>query len=165
MNKHIPCKRCSGRGFINWTFSEGNTGTATSYICPDCNGSGDTVVPMTNADRIRAMSDEQLAAWAINEAQKIGLRYTSSEDGLLDWLQQTAEMDPSAREGIAITDQDIINALRCCATIDGIGCATCISKGLEEDMLSCSDALKIIAADRLEELTASQHVMTMREDV
>lgn len=31
-------------------------------------------------------------------------------------------------------------------------------------MLSCADALKILAADRLEELTASQHVMTMRED-
>ena len=63
-----------------------------------------------------------------------------------------------------MTDQEIINALRCCATIDGSGCATCISKGLEEDMLSCSDALKILAAERLEELTASQHVMTMRED-
>lgn len=91
MNKRIPCKRCSGRGFINWTFSEGNTGTETSYICPDCNGSGDIVVPMTNADRIRAMSDEELAAWAINEAPKIGFRYTSSEAGLLKCIQQPAE--------------------------------------------------------------------------
>ena len=45
----------------------------------------------TNADRIRAMSDEELAAWAINEAPKIGLRYTSSETGLLKWLQQPVE--------------------------------------------------------------------------
>ena len=45
----------------------------------------------TNADRVRAMSDEELAAWAINEAPKIGFRYTSSETGLLKWLKQSAE--------------------------------------------------------------------------
>lgn len=45
----------------------------------------------TNADRVRAMSDEELAAWAINEAPKIGFRYTSSETGLLKWLKQPAE--------------------------------------------------------------------------
>ena len=49
--------------------------------------------PQTNADRIRAMSDEELAAWAINEAPKIGFRYTSSETGLLMWLKQSAEED------------------------------------------------------------------------
>ena len=49
--------------------------------------------PQTNADRIRAMSDEELAAWAINEAPKIGFRYTSSETGLLMWLKQPAEED------------------------------------------------------------------------
>lgn len=47
--------------------------------------------PLTNADRVRTMSDEELAAWAINEAPKIGFRYTSSETGLLMWLQQPAE--------------------------------------------------------------------------
>ena len=49
--------------------------------------------PLTNADRVRAMSDEELAAWAINEAPKIGFRYTSSEAGLLKWLKQLAEED------------------------------------------------------------------------
>ena len=49
--------------------------------------------PQTNADRVRAMSDEELAAWAINEAPKIGFRYTSSETGLLMWLKQSAEED------------------------------------------------------------------------
>ena len=49
--------------------------------------------PLTNADRVRAMSDEKLAAWAINEAPKIGFRYTSSETGLLEWLKQPAEED------------------------------------------------------------------------
>lgn len=49
--------------------------------------------PLTNADRVRTMSDEELAAWAINEAPKIGFRYTSSETGLLEWLKQPAEED------------------------------------------------------------------------
>ena len=47
----------------------------------------------TNADRVRAMGDEELAAWAINEAPKLGFRYTSSETGLLKWLKQPAEED------------------------------------------------------------------------
>lgn len=45
----------------------------------------------TNADRIRAMNDKELAAWVINEAPKIGFRYTSSETGLLKWLKQPTE--------------------------------------------------------------------------
>ena len=49
--------------------------------------------PLPNADRVRAMSDEELAAWAINEAPKIGFRYTSSKTGLLKWLKQPAEED------------------------------------------------------------------------
>ena len=49
--------------------------------------------PLTNANRIRAMSDEELAAWAINEAPKIGFGYISSETGLLKWLKQSAEED------------------------------------------------------------------------
>ena len=49
--------------------------------------------PLTNADRVRAMSDEELAAWAINEAPKIGFGYTSSETGLLKWLKRPAEED------------------------------------------------------------------------
>ena len=51
------------------------------------------VKSLTNADRVRAMSDEELAAWVINEAPKIGFRYTSSEAGLLKWLKQLAEED------------------------------------------------------------------------
>ena len=47
----------------------------------------------TNADRIRAMSDEELADWAINKAPNIGKCYTDSRLGVLDWLQQPAEED------------------------------------------------------------------------
>ena len=46
---------------------------------------------LTNADRIRAMSDEELSDWAINKAPSIGKRYTDSRLWLLNWLQQPAE--------------------------------------------------------------------------
>lgn len=48
---------------------------------------------LTNADRIRAMSDEELSDWAINKAPSIGKRYTDSRLGLLNWLQQPVEED------------------------------------------------------------------------
>lgn len=48
---------------------------------------------LSNADRIRSMSDEELADWAINKAPSIGKNYTDSRLGLLDWLQQPAEED------------------------------------------------------------------------
>lgn len=95
MNKHIPCKRCSGSRFIYVTFSEGNTGTATPYICPDCNGSGFQLVQATNADCIRAMSDEELAnlltyysnngGWVTEIGRKV------CYEGIVDWLRQPAE--------------------------------------------------------------------------
>lgn len=99
MNKRIPCKRCSGRGFINWTFSEGNTGTATCCTCPECSGSGDIVVPMTNADRIRAMSDEELAVLLIggcrgskcNEQEQNEYGSVNCYQCRLKWLRQPAE--------------------------------------------------------------------------
>ena len=55
----------------------------------DCTGSEANIV--TNADRIRAMSDEELANWVVNKAPNIWIQYTDSELGLLDWLQQPAE--------------------------------------------------------------------------
>ena len=48
---------------------------------------------ITNADRIRAMSDEELASWALYAAQTIGMRYSNSLLGLVDWLKQPAEGD------------------------------------------------------------------------
>lgn len=48
---------------------------------------------LTNADRIRSMSDEELSDWAINKAPSIGKRYTDSRLGLLNWLQQPVEED------------------------------------------------------------------------
>lgn len=45
-------------------------------------------IPMTNADRIRAMSDEKLAAW-MDKCNAYGERADANE--WLTWLQQPAE--------------------------------------------------------------------------
>ena len=58
-----------------------------------------------------------------------------------------------------MTDQEIIKALRCCASI-----ASCYKCPLFQTEMICRAMLKSAAADRLEELTESQHVMKMRED-
>ena len=49
--------------------------------------------PKTNADRIRAMSDEELAKWALYKAKEIGREYNDSFLGLIKWLKQPAEDD------------------------------------------------------------------------
>lgn len=50
MKKKIPCPECKGNGY---------------FACSSCGGSGALEVDMTRADRLRAMSDEELAAyWA-----------------------------------------------------------------------------------------------------
>ena len=47
--------------------------------------------PRTNADRIRAMSDEELAEWIVSHDNKCKECGTLSKDGYIDWLRQPAE--------------------------------------------------------------------------
>ena len=67
-----------------------------------CKQPCDTIVPMTNADRIRAMSDEELADFmdgvqreeceTIHEVKQDGtFRFESLRNGWLLWLNQPAE--------------------------------------------------------------------------
>ena len=94
--KKIVCYNCGGHGFITTTYENGQT----SAICPVCGGIGSHEIQMTKADRIRAMSDDELAEflWDFNLADvstvKMGefgphmFRYR-----LKEWLQQPAEED------------------------------------------------------------------------
>ena len=92
--KKLVCYNCGGHGFITATYESGQT----SAICPVCGGIGTHEIQMTNADRIRAMSDEELAN--IIECP-YGNPYFdehlpckgSCHDCLLIWLQQPAEED------------------------------------------------------------------------
>lgn len=65
MKKTIPCPECRGRGFIN--YSTDNSMCATS--CNNCNGTGSLEVTMTNFDRIKAMSVEEMAEMLYEEME------------------------------------------------------------------------------------------------
>lgn len=90
------CPECNGRGESTYyveTDRDENTVTveARKGICRTCNGSGKKL--MTNADRIRAMSDEELAEF-ITEKQcgwctEIGREMYRQNN--LHWLKQPVE--------------------------------------------------------------------------
>ena len=97
--KKLVCYNCGGHGFITATYESGQT----SAICPVCGGIGTHEIQMTNADRIRAMSDEELAEflWNFNLADVSTVKM--GEFGphmfrhrLKEWLQMPAEEDDHA---------------------------------------------------------------------
>lgn len=47
--------------------------------------------PKTNADRIRAMSDEELAEWLNGQYEYASIMGWQHDSSLLDWLQSEAE--------------------------------------------------------------------------
>ena len=101
------CPYCGGRGYIN-QFEEIDCGCRTwMNECIACKGTGSILHPETNADRIRAMSDEELAEELVIEIEGLfpslvyvpmatGNIYISrdkAEKEMLEYLQQPAEED------------------------------------------------------------------------
>ena len=82
--KKIVCYNCGGHGFITATYESGQT----SAICPVCGGIGTHEIQMTNADRIRAMTDEELAELLFQVGYDNGW---GMKEYALEWLQQPAE--------------------------------------------------------------------------
>lgn len=80
------CKDC-------WNFDRCNAiGRTVDFAVDDgvCR-EFDECKPQTNADRIRAMSDEELAKFLYTDPMCEGQRYCSEygcEDCILDWLRQ-----------------------------------------------------------------------------
>lgn len=92
------CPECHGRGVAKyWVEVDIDENSATlqarECICKQCNGSGEK--SKTNADRIRAMSDEELVRF-IEETQIAGCPTparrcrASCKECILKWLQQPA---------------------------------------------------------------------------
>ena len=88
--KKIVCYNCGGHGFITATYESGQT----SAICPVCGGIGTHEIQMTNADRIRAMSDEELLGFLMQVQDATINRFAKFElpnyNALADWLQMPA---------------------------------------------------------------------------
>jgi hypothetical protein len=98
------CNKCWGTGHVHG----GDDNSTWTKTCEYCKGIGFIRVHMTNADRIRAMTDEELAEWlartqieAIKDAMTIlRLPYDESDEIVemgkaetLEWLQQPAKGD------------------------------------------------------------------------
>ena len=77
--KKLVCYNCGGHGFITATYENGQT----SAICPVCGGIGSHEIQMTNADRIRAMSDEELDAFLYQVGYYNGW---DLEEYVLEWI-------------------------------------------------------------------------------
>ena len=93
MTKQIVCAVCEGRGFVSWANNTEDTCSTGSKTCPHCNGTGVLEVPMTNADRIRAMSDEELAMflrWDICTKIRGDNRMCNGwcDERVAEWLKQ-----------------------------------------------------------------------------
>lgn len=96
------CPYCGGHGYIN-QFEDIEGGCrAWSKTCIACNGTGTILCQETNADRIRKMSDEELAKFIATPCQcevrpkRDGFRECGNDlclQYLLKWLQQPAEGD------------------------------------------------------------------------
>ena len=107
MIKEVPCMECDGKGFIA-KFGEYSV---WSERCPNCGGTGIVKVPVTNADKIRAMSDEELSDIFLRadfckccEHEKDGVcnyicaypnipLYDGCKQAALTWMKQPAEED------------------------------------------------------------------------
>lgn len=64
MKKLIRCPECKGQGYFTIVTGDRNDYCGViGQACSSCGGSGALEVDMTRADRIRAMSDEELAAY------------------------------------------------------------------------------------------------------
>ena len=87
----MTCPDCGNMIAYNSYFS--------AFYCPRCGGIFKKVKPMTNADRIRAMSDEELSVWIasmttvceccaeINECESPKC-FNKCLHGVEDWLKQ-----------------------------------------------------------------------------
>ena len=88
------CPECYGKGeaiYYVETDRDENTVTVKKIkdICHTCNGSGKK--PQTNADRIRAMSNEELATDLLDMFEEICEDGVPCKEWMLGWLKQTAE--------------------------------------------------------------------------
>ena len=88
-NKLVSCPQCGGFGFTSTPVSTDYEITVCrAKTCELCHGAGVIAAPTTYADRIRAMSDEELAEFLYQVGYDNGW---GLEEYVLEWLQQPCE--------------------------------------------------------------------------
>lgn len=95
MTKQVACPVCGGRGYVLWVNTTDSSHSTGSKTCPHCDGTGLREVELTNADRIRAMSDEELADFITNCGCYDHSRdcRASCKDCTMKWLKQPVEVE------------------------------------------------------------------------
>ena len=88
MKKQIACTECKGSGYITLTRMYDDLCGIGCKPCPSCNGTGFHEVDITNADRIRAMSDTELEAFLIDIDLDKGMPFITDWG---KWLKQPTE--------------------------------------------------------------------------
>ena len=102
-NQLVNCPQCGGFGFTSTPVSTDYEITVCrAKTCELCHGAGVIEVPMTNADCIRAMSDEELALWicGVYDIEEENGKFINgiiipgyAPHDIEEWLQQPAEED------------------------------------------------------------------------
>lgn len=101
MSIQKTCPYCGGRGYITHIEALPDCGRAWTKRCIACEGTGLILYTETNADRIRRMSDEELAKLLLDGCQGSKCdKQPQNEYGSVNcfecrmkWLQQPAEED------------------------------------------------------------------------
>ena len=103
MTKTITCDKCNGRGYFTFEQSGDCYAGVTVLRCEVCQGKRVVEVPVTNADHIRSMTDEELAVFlecfggchycseyktAIRDGHGIINCDGDCEQHISDWLKQ-----------------------------------------------------------------------------
>ena len=108
MTKTITCDKCNGRGYFTVEHYGHDYAGVTVLRCEVCQGKGTVDVAITNADRIRSMTDEELAAvisqkeglvqFCGNKAECLEMLCTDAEipdewcmECAMEWLKQPCE--------------------------------------------------------------------------
>lgn len=87
MTKTIVCPECNGFGYIEKCVD----GLLRKNECSCCSGTRILRVPMTNADRIRSMSDEELVEVIDCPYDSLCFGAENCHECCLEWLQKSAE--------------------------------------------------------------------------
>lgn len=92
MMKEVVCKKCNGYGFISYCQNEENWASISCKSCNECHGTGKIMVPMTMADRIREMNDEEIARvlldwFCVGNKEYYTRNRTEVYREILNWIQ------------------------------------------------------------------------------
>lgn len=97
MTKTITCDKCNGLGYFTFEQSGADYAGVNVLRCEVCQGKGVVEVPVTNADHIRSMTDEELLGCLLELRDTAIKRFANFElpnhQWMADWLKQPYEED------------------------------------------------------------------------